>query len=185
MKSDCRKSFGEYASPEHKNIASLVQGLMPDYQVYGIKLGVGSALDEDEWEGCENAEFRVYHVVNGTACHVDVFQHLQSTDPEEPCKSCPGHLDGKVTVCRYAEGEVCALRDDFVPMTWDHVSWADCPFEFRNFESIPGNYKYVERILVVGQPVEPIMLKGNPTPTVSSAMMGHLELSDGNRVSYW
>ncbi|KAF4747141.1 hypothetical protein FOZ62_022490, partial [Perkinsus olseni] len=126
MKSDCRKSFDKYASPEHKNVASLLQELMPDYEVYGIELGVGSGLEEDEWEGCENPEFRVYHVLNGTACHVDVFQQLQSTDPEEPCQACPGYLDGEVTVCRYPEGEVCGLRDDFLPMTWDHLSWADC-----------------------------------------------------------
>ncbi|KAF4690602.1 hypothetical protein FOZ60_017210 [Perkinsus olseni] len=144
--------------------------LMPDYEVYGIELGVGSGLEEDEWEGCENPEFRVYHVLNGTACHVDVFQQLQSTDPEEPCQACPGYLDGEVTVCRYPEGEVCGLRDDFLPMTWDHLSWADCKvprrpshtlepqvggaLEFRNFKSVPGNYKYGEQILVVGRPVD-------------------------------
>ncbi|KAF4653997.1 hypothetical protein FOZ61_005097 [Perkinsus olseni] len=143
---------------------------MPDYEVYGIKLGVGSGLEEDEWEGCENPEFRVYHVLNGTACHVDVFQQLQSTDPEEPCQACPGYLDGEVTVCRYPEGKVCGLRDDFLPMTWDHLSWADCKvprrpshtlepqvggaLEFRNFQTVPGNYKYGEQILVVGRPVD-------------------------------
>ncbi|KAF4662072.1 hypothetical protein FOL47_006402, partial [Perkinsus chesapeaki] len=173
MKSDCRKSFEKHSSPDHKNIASLVQELMPKdqlYEVYGIKIGVGSGLEEDEWEDCENPEFRVFHRLNGTACHVDIFQEMQSTDPEEPCTKCPGYLDGKVTVCRYPDTTNCGFRDDILPITWDRLSWADCKVpsrpartlehqiggdpEFRNLQRVPGNYKYGKQILVVGRPVD-------------------------------
>ncbi|KAF4689981.1 hypothetical protein FOZ60_000900 [Perkinsus olseni] len=147
---------------------------MPDdehFRVRGIKYMVGSELDEDEWEGCENPEFRVVHSLNGTNCHVDIFQMLQSTDPEAPCTSCPGYKDGVVTVCRTPEGGVCGLKSDYEPSTWDRLDWGDCKIpnspvgalesqypgpgiELNNFQLVPGNYKYGSQMLVVGRPVD-------------------------------
>ncbi|EER14825.1 hypothetical protein Pmar_PMAR009420 [Perkinsus marinus ATCC 50983] len=174
MKADCRDSFKKYAKPEHKNIAQVLQERMPDdkhFRVRGIKYMVGSELGEDDWEGCENPEFRVVHSLNGTNCHVDIFQMLQSTDPEAPCTSCPGYNDGAVTVCRTANGGVCGLKSDYEPSTWDRLDWGDCKIpnnpvgalesqypgpgiELNNLKLIPGNYKYGAQMLVVGRPVD-------------------------------
>ncbi|EER07159.1 hypothetical protein Pmar_PMAR008593 [Perkinsus marinus ATCC 50983] len=174
MKADCRESFKKYAKPEHKNIAQVLQERMPDdkhFRVRGIKYMVGSELKDDDWEGCENPEFRVVHSLNGSNCHVDIFQMLQSTDPEAPCTTCPGYSDGAVTVCRTAEGRVCGLKSDYEPSTWDRLDWGDCKIpnnpvgalesqypgpgiELNNFKLVPGNYKYGSQMLVVGRPVD-------------------------------
>mmetsp|Transcript_19024 Transcript_19024/g.15923 ORF Transcript_19024/g.15923 Transcript_19024/m.15923 type:complete len:325 (+) Transcript_19024:226-1200(+) len=175
MKADCRESFKKYAKPDQKNIAQVLQERMPEdrgyFRVRGIKYLVGSELDHEDWEGCENPEFRVVHTWNGTACHVDIFQMLQSTDPDTPCSSCPGYKDGKTTVCRTAEGGVCGLKNDYEPASWDRLDWGDCKvpnkpvaalesqypgsgIELNNLKLVPGNYKYGKQVLVVGRPVD-------------------------------
>ncbi|EER19104.1 hypothetical protein Pmar_PMAR015758, partial [Perkinsus marinus ATCC 50983] len=172
MQSHCRKAFSTHATTHHKNMASLLQEYLPDdsrYRVAGIVFGVGSELDPNEWEGCDLSELRVIHYSDSVTCHVDIFQLVQSSDPDHPCEDCPGFNSSKIVTCRHQQHNACGLYENYFPTRWDHMDadgdvkvpnnvsealkseYGTSPLSLLNLQKIPGNYEFHSTMLVVGR----------------------------------
>ncbi|KAF4655936.1 hypothetical protein FOL46_008065 [Perkinsus olseni] len=189
MQSHCRQAFQKHATQQHQNMAALLKDHLPTdsyYRVAGIKYGVGSELDPDEWAGCDVQELRVVHDYKESTCHADVFQLLQSTDPGNPCKDCLGFGSSTVVTCRDNKSDACGLYEDYFPTRWDLIdgksdvkipnnvtaalksNFGSFSWALHNLEKIPQNHEFRDKMLVVGkaQPsVEPTIATLTSIPT--------------------
>ncbi|KAF4677083.1 hypothetical protein FOL47_003534 [Perkinsus chesapeaki] len=176
----CNAAFEAKGAGKHKNMIGLLrETLGGDFYVGARLQGVGSSLPEDSFDACNTNELMVRGPhPNGKTCHTDIW----IMHPDEPeykgtefeCK-CEDSI-AKPRVCR--KGTICNALDDFLPaqkstQTAFTLS-ADIKVpnkpkkvldllyrntDFMNMASIPANYKFSSRTLVLGSDVSSITHK--------------------------
>ncbi|KAF4699312.1 hypothetical protein FOZ63_029476 [Perkinsus olseni] len=145
-------------------------------QTIGARLqGVGSSLPEDSFKACDTNELMVRGThPNGKTCHTDIWimhpDEAKYKGTEFECQ-CMSDVP-KPRVCR--KGTYCNALDDFLPVqkttqtaitTSSDVKVPRKPKEvlnilysntdFLNMATIPGNYKFGSRVLVLGSDAAP------------------------------
>ncbi|EER20115.1 hypothetical protein Pmar_PMAR026705 [Perkinsus marinus ATCC 50983] len=166
----CNAAF-EAKGGKHKNMIGLLRETIGEEFYVGARLqGIGSSLPEDSFEACDTNELMVRGShPNGKTCHTDIWimhpddAKYKGTEFECQCKS-----DIPMPrVCR--KKTYCNALDDFLPVlktTQSAVSIsADVKVprkpkevldilysktDFLNMNTIPGNYKFGSRVLVLG-----------------------------------
>ncbi|KAF4758503.1 hypothetical protein FOZ63_003789 [Perkinsus olseni] len=190
----CNAAF-QAKGGKHKNMIGLLRETIGKQFYVGARLqGVGSSLPEDSFKACDTNELMVRGThPNGKTCHTDIWimhpdeAKYKGTEFECQCKSdIP-----KPRVCR--KGTYCNALDDFLPVqkttqtaitTSSDVKVPRKPKEvlnilysntdFLNMATIPGNYKFGSRVLVLGsdaapQPVTNFLPQRTQQPMQSAA----------------